>query len=175
MAAKKKSNPKSKDVLDSIRELLWPGGDLEHEWDSDTLDDVANVVSEIPPDKTPEGRMLVRIREVLWPSEFPWHEWDSDTLGEIANILQRFDTAGPQRSVSSTSSASTDDLETIARHRTSLGMPKFDASSGWTTEEIAKMAESIRTTGRMTNPQMDKSMRMAGRMTNPKLKRSLMR
>ena len=45
-----------------------------------------------------------------------------------------------------------DDLETIARHRASLGMPKFDASAGWTTDEISKMAESIRTTGRMTNP-----------------------
>jgi hypothetical protein len=29
--------------LDAIREILWPGGDMDHEWDSETLEEVAQL------------------------------------------------------------------------------------------------------------------------------------
>lgn len=56
-----------------------------------------------------------------------------------------------------------DDLEVINRHRASLGMRPIDPAAGWTPQELADMAESIRKTGRMTNPDRER------------LKRKLMR
>ena len=29
--------------LDAIREVLWPGGDMDHEWDSETIEEVARI------------------------------------------------------------------------------------------------------------------------------------
>ncbi len=31
-------------ALRAIQEVLWPGGDRDHEWDSETIDEVANVL-----------------------------------------------------------------------------------------------------------------------------------
>lgn len=45
------------------------------------------------------------------------------------------------------------DVETIDAHRRRLGMPPIDTAAGWTEQELREMAESIRATGRMSNPQ----------------------
>jgi hypothetical protein len=37
------------DALADIAEILWPGGDTEHEWDADTLDLVARAVRRVLP------------------------------------------------------------------------------------------------------------------------------
>lgn len=47
------------------------------------------------------------------------------------------------------------DLEVINRHRRGLGMGPMDPAAGWSVEELRDMAESIRTTGRMTNPRTE--------------------
>ena len=44
------------------------------------------------------------------------------------------------------------DLEVINRHRKGLGMEPIDLAAGWSEDELRKMAETIRTTGRMGNP-----------------------
>ena len=46
------------------------------------------------------------------------------------------------------------DLDVINRHRRSLGMDPIDPVAGWTVQELADMAESIRKTGRMSNPRL---------------------
>jgi hypothetical protein len=45
-----------------------------------------------------------------------------------------------------------EDLDVVNSHRRQLGMKPLDLADGWTTKEIADMAEKIRTTGRMANP-----------------------
>jgi hypothetical protein len=32
------------EMLAEIQELLWPGGDRDHEWESDTIEQVASVL-----------------------------------------------------------------------------------------------------------------------------------
>lgn len=44
------------------------------------------------------------------------------------------------------------DVQTINRHRRSIGGDPLDLSAGWTVQEIREMAERIRTTGRTHNP-----------------------
>lgn len=64
------------------------------------------------------------------------------------------------------------DLEVVNRHRASLGMTPLDPAAGWTAEEIAAMAESIRTTGIMANP---RTPNVAGSPTVNRLRRRLLR
>lgn len=59
----------------------------------------------------------------------------------------------------STASPSSSDVDTINRHRRSIGMPPIDLASGWSSAELRDMAESIRQSGKMTNPLKKKLMR----------------
>ena len=59
----------------------------------------------------------------------------------------------------STASPSSSDVDTINRHRRSIGMPPIDLASGWSSAELRDMAESIRSSGKMTNPLKRKLMR----------------
>ena len=48
--------------------------------------------------------------------------------------------------------ATRSDVDVINAHRQSIGMGPIDPQAGWTAQELADMAESIRKTGRMANP-----------------------
>jgi|SRR3990172_553954 len=56
-------------------------------------------------------------------------------------------------------SPSSSDIDTINRHRSSIGMRPIDLASGWSSAELRDMAESIRQSGKMTNPLKKKLMR----------------
>lgn len=47
----------------------------------------------------------------------------------------------------------TKEIETINRHRRMLGMGDLDMDTGWSDAEVREMAESIRTRGRLPNPE----------------------
>lgn len=60
------------------------------------------------------------------------------------------------------------DVATVNRHRAGLGMRPLDLAHGWSAQEIADMADSIRRTGRTHNP-------LKLRVNPAKLKRRLLR
>ncbi len=33
-------------IIDLIREILWPGGDADHEWTQDTIEEIALILTE---------------------------------------------------------------------------------------------------------------------------------
>lgn len=70
---------------------------------------------------------------------------DADDWAEARRAIQTF----RQRS----SGEALSDLAEINRHRRQLGMGPLDPGAGWTGDELKQMAESIRTTGKMYNPQ----------------------
>ena len=118
----------------------------------------------------PRGLHLLQVRW-SYPKGFGVELWDAtqgppDALSpslwneaylpeQYDEILQRIsaDVLGYGRPAAVTKTApASSDLDVINRHRTSIGMGPIDPSAGWTAQELADMAESIRTTGRMTNP-----------------------
>lgn len=41
---KERRNTLNANTLEMIREVLWPGGDADHEWSSDELDDISRLM-----------------------------------------------------------------------------------------------------------------------------------
>ncbi len=76
----------------------------------------------------------------------------SDFVQRKDVIVDRFSlSGGPPPPV--TAGPAQRDVDTINRHRKHLGMAPLDLEAGWTAEELAKMADTIRREGRMFNPQ----------------------
>ncbi len=75
-----------------------------------------------------------------------------DTTREMLDAIRGGRSKLVPKAVTVPTAADPSDLEAINRHRRSLGMEPIDLEAGWTAEELARMADTIRREGRMLNP-----------------------
>lgn len=81
------------------------------------------------------------------------HAYDpSVILDQIQEWFAGEGAPSPPKQRTVTPAVSATELETIQRHRASLGMAPLDPAAGWTADELSEMARTIRETGRMANP-----------------------
>lgn len=90
--------------------------------------------------------------------ELSWEAFSESAYGTIRDIMYGSDwyDGGVEPLVTTTdpegATVSRGDLETINRHRASMGRRPIDIEAGWSSKELRDMAANIRRTGRETNP-----------------------
>ncbi len=128
------------DVAEAAEHLNWPGEPTPRE--------LADYVTFHSIDgESSSGEYLMG--EALWSS--PPIPASSKILWELVEMSKA--KAGP-----GTAGPSASDIETVNRHRELIGAGPLDLSAGWSAEEIAEMAENIRTKGRTHNPKLKRKL-----------------
>jgi hypothetical protein len=107
-------------------------------------------------------RPRIRVTELLEKTNETLPMWGDnleDVLGGVVEfqdgIFAMFESDGviqPIVRATHVAKVAPDDLQVVNHHRRSLGMKPLDLADGWTSKEISDMAETIRMTGRMSNP-----------------------